>query len=239
LKHDDVCKAWPNNKNSPEFFFIITFSPFSSTPNNKNSPEFFCAFGSFNHSRVSSLAMVQPVSPILILIGLGFRSSSRQSIISAQPVILVLSTFVPTHYASSSFFHSSFHLVLLLRLSSTTVSLFVLGPLGCAVYPMLTVGLTCTQLSRPFSSWVCHVSDARGGCNVYPRLAFLFIQSVLLRPGQVQCFDLLRCRVFATFRAPSSFPVNRLPFVFVLVFVLVNVSTVSPLSFYYFITRSP
>jgi hypothetical protein len=34
-------------------------------------------------------------------------------------------------------------------------SLFlVLGPLGCAVYPMLTVGLTCTQLSRPFSSWV-------------------------------------------------------------------------------------
>ena len=46
---------------------------------------------------------------------------------------------------------------------------------------------------------------------MYPLLAFLFIQSVLLLPGQVQRFDLLRCRVSATLRAPSSFPVNRLP----------------------------
>jgi hypothetical protein len=41
--------------------------------------------------------------------------------------------------------------------------------------------------------------------------------------------------VFATFRAPSPFPVNRLPFVFVSVFVYV--SAVSPLSFQFF-TRS-
>jgi hypothetical protein len=49
---------------------------------------------------------------------------------------------------------------------------------------MLTVGLTCTQLSRPFSSWVCHVSDARGGCNVYPRFAFLFISPSCYFPAK-------------------------------------------------------
>jgi hypothetical protein len=41
--------------------------------------------------------------------------------------------------------------------------------------------------------------------------------------------------VFATFRVPSPFPVNRLPFVFV--FAFIYVSTVSPLSFQFF-TRS-
>jgi hypothetical protein len=51
--------------------------------------------------------MVQPTSPILIF-DLGFRFYSRQSIISAQPVLLSL--FVPRLYASSSFY-SSFHLV--------------------------------------------------------------------------------------------------------------------------------
>jgi len=53
-------------------------------------------------------SMVQPASfsAILILIGLGFRLYSRQSISSAQPVLL-LSTFVPTQCASSSS-HSSF-----------------------------------------------------------------------------------------------------------------------------------
>jgi hypothetical protein len=108
------------------FFFIITFSPFSSTPNNKNSPEFFCAFGSFNHSHVSSLAMVQPVSPILILIGLGFRLYSRQSITygSTRPRFIRLRSyasrvlFVPSIHPSISFvastsfrprqYHSSF-----------------------------------------------------------------------------------------------------------------------------------
>jgi hypothetical protein len=44
------------------------------------------------------------------------------------------------------------------------------------------------------------------------------------------------CRV-CNLRAPSSFHVNRLPFVFVFVFVFVYVSTVSPLSFPFF-TRS-
>jgi hypothetical protein len=72
-----------------------------------------------------------------------------------------LSTFVPTHYASSSSFYSSFHLVCCFDILSTTVSLFALGPLGCAVYPMLTVGLTCTQLSRRL---FC------SGCATYPML---------------------------------------------------------------------
>ena len=108
------------------FFFIITFSPFSSTPNNKNSPEFFCAFGSFNHSRVSSLAMVQPVSSILILIGLGFRFYSRQSIIygSTRPppfihlrsyalrVLFLLPFIISSRLVASTFcprqYHSSF-----------------------------------------------------------------------------------------------------------------------------------
>ena len=157
------------------------------------------------------ISMVQPASPILILIGLGLRLYSRQSITYGSTRPPRLSTFVPTHHASSSSFHSSFHLVLLLRHPSTTVIVL-----------------------RSWPSWVCHVSDARGGCTVYPVLAFLcaFIPFLL---GQVQSFDLLRCRVFATLRAPSSLPVNRLPVIFVSVYV----STVSPLSFYYFITRSP
>jgi hypothetical protein len=58
-----------------------------------------------------SSSMVQPTSAILTF-DLGFRLYSRQSIISAQPVLHIFS-FVPTHYASStsSSFHSSFHLV--------------------------------------------------------------------------------------------------------------------------------
>src|SRR5271155_1273558 len=43
---------------------------------------------------------------------------------------------------------------------STAVSLFVLGSLGCAVYRMLTMGVTCTQLSCLFCS----------GCATYPML---------------------------------------------------------------------
>ena len=52
--------------------------------------------------------------------------------------------------------------------------------------------------------WVCHVSDARGGCNVYHVLAFLFYCRVF-HPGKVQCSDLLRCCVCATLRARHQF----------------------------------
>ena len=135
--------------------------------------------------RVSSLSPWFNPSQLSLSSISAFVSILANRLSTAQPV-LVLSVFVPTHYASSSSFYSSFHLVCCFDILSTTVSLFVLGPLGCAVYPMLTVGLTCTQLSRPFSSWVCHVSDARGGCNVYPRLAFLYsVRLVTSRPSSM------------------------------------------------------
>jgi hypothetical protein len=51
-------------------------------------------------SRFPCFRMVQPTSAILIF-GLGFRFYSRQSIISAQPVLHVFS-FVPTHHVSSA-----------------------------------------------------------------------------------------------------------------------------------------
>jgi hypothetical protein len=103
--------------------------------------------------------MVQPTSPILIF-DLGFRLFSPIDYLgSTRPR---LSAFVPTltrplrpsvHPSTSS---CCFDIL------STTVSFFVLGPLGCAVYPMLTVGVTCTQLSRLFYSLP--------GCATYPML---------------------------------------------------------------------
>src|SRR5271168_2915167 len=104
--------------------------------------------------------MVQPVSPILILIGLGFRFYSRQSITSGS-TRPPLSIFVPTHYASST--SSSVHpstSSYCFNVLSTTVSLCVPVLLGCAVYPMLMVDVTCTQFSRPLFS----------GCATYPML---------------------------------------------------------------------
>ena len=85
---------------------------------------------------------------------LGFHFYSRQSIIygSTRPR---LSTFVPTHYASSSFFYSSFHLVCCFDILSTTV-----------IVP------------RSWPSWVCRVSNAHGGFDVYPTLASIFFLGV-------------------------------------------------------------
>ena len=59
--------------------------------------------------------------------------------------------------------------------------LLLLSCSGCATYPMFVVGVTCTLSSRSF-------------------------YLLLLRPGQVQCFDLRSCRVFATLELPSSIP---------------------------------
>src|SRR5271170_3541085 len=132
--------------------------------------------------------MVQPVSAIPILIGLGFRSYSRQSIIfgSTRPPSFYL--FVPAHCASStSSSYSSFHLVLLLRHSVHDSITLRSWPswvchvsnahCGCNVYPTLTSSILF---------WVCHVSDVRGGCNVYPLLAFLYlVRPVTSRPSSM------------------------------------------------------
>ena len=77
----------------------------------------FCAFSSFNHSHVSSLAMVQPVSAILIF-DLGFRLNSRQSIIygSTRPRFIRLRLrsyalrvlFLPSIHPSSRLVASTF-----------------------------------------------------------------------------------------------------------------------------------
>src|SRR5271154_5558360 len=146
------------------FFFLSSFS-FLFFPNNKNSAEFFCAFGSFNHSRYqcflslwfnpSQLSLSSSVSAFVSI--LANRSST------AQPVLQVsLYSFLriapplrlpPSIHPSTSSY--------CFDILSTTVSLFVLGPLGCAVYPMLTVGVTYTQLSRPLFCF---------GCATYPML---------------------------------------------------------------------
>src|SRR5271154_3843786 len=169
--------------------------------------------------------MVQPVSAILILIGLGFRFYSRQSIIYGSTRPPSFSLFVPAHCASStsSSFYSSFHLVLLLRHSVHDSITLRSWPSwvcrvsnahgGCDVYPTLASSILF---------WVCHVSDARGGCNVYLLLAFLYlVRPVTSRPSSTFRSPSLSC--FCNSSSPSSFPVNRLPFVFVLVFDLVNV----------------
>jgi hypothetical protein len=97
----------------PSLFSFVFYSP-STSDYSRYRPSSYVSSPCRCQSRPSSFlplyfrpvfcarSMVQPVSTILILIGLGFRFYSRQSIITAQPVLL-LSIFVPTHYASSSF----------------------------------------------------------------------------------------------------------------------------------------
>src|SRR5271170_906425 len=175
--------------------------------------------------------MVQPVSAIPILIGLGFRSYSRQSIIFGSTRPPSFSRFVPAHCASStSSSYSSFHLVLLLRHpvhDSITLRSWPSWVCrvsnahgGFDVYPTLASSIL----------WVCHVSDARGGCNVYPLLTFLY----LVRP--------VTSRPSSTFRSPSlpCFCNSSSPVIISCqsAFVFVNVSTVSPLSSHYFTTGS-
>src|SRR5271155_1701280 len=177
--------------------------------------------------------MVQLVSAIPILIGLGFHSYSRQSIIFGSTRPPSFSLFVPAHCASStSSSYSSFHLVLLLRHSVHDSITLRSWPSwvcrvsnahgGFDVYPTLASSIL----------WVCHVSDARGGCNVYPLLAFLY----LVRP--------VTSRPSSTFRSPSlsCFCNSSSPVIIscqsATVFVFVNVSTVSLLSSHYFTTGS-
>jgi hypothetical protein len=81
------------------FFHHYSFLFF---PNNKNSAEFFCAFGSFIilNTRFVSLWFNPSRYPYPRRSRLSYLPANRLS--SAQPV-LVLSVFVPTHHASSSF----------------------------------------------------------------------------------------------------------------------------------------
>ena len=107
-------------------------------------------------------------------------------------MVAAVSIFVPAHCASST--SSSIHpstSSCCFDILSTTVSLFVLGPLGCTVYPMLTVGLTCTQLSRPLFS----------GCATYPMLVVgvmctLSSRSFLFSPS---CYFLAKFNVSISF----------------------------------------
>src|SRR5271154_284193 len=171
--------------------FFYHLSPFLSTPKNINSEEFFVpsAHSIILDTRFSSL--YGSTCLIFILIGLGFRFYSRQSIIYG-PTRPPLSIFVPAHCASST--SSSIHpstSSCCFDILSTTVSLFVLGPLGCTVYPMLTVGLTCTQLSRPLFS----------GCATYPMLVVgvtctLSSRSFLFSPS---CYFLAKFNVSISF----------------------------------------
>ena len=150
--------------------------------------------------------MVQPVSPILILIGLGIRLYSRQSITygsTRPPFIHLRSCALRVLYLFLLFILPS-------RLVASTScprqsSFFVLGPLGCAVYPMLTVGLTCTQLSRPLFS----------GCATYPMLvvgvtctlssrSFLLVRPVTSRPSSMFRSPSLSC--FCNSSSPVIIP---------------------------------
>ena len=189
---------------------------------------------------VFPLFMVQPVSAILILIGLGFRFYSRQSIIYGSTRPPSFSLFVPAHCASStsSSFYSSFHLVLLLRHpvhDSITLRSWPSWVCrvsnahgGFDVYPTLASSIL----------WVCHVSDARGGCNVYLLLAFLYlVRPVISRPSSMFRSPSLSC--FCNSSSLVILSCQSATVIIVLVFIFVNVSTVSPLSSLYFTTRSP
>src|SRR5277367_2260078 len=98
------------------------------------------AHSSFNIP-VFHLFMVQPVSAILILIGLGFRFYSRQSInhIRLNP--------------------SSFYLPSFLHITRPLHLPFMLPPRLVASTSRPTV-----IVLRFWPSWVCRVSNAHGGC---------------------------------------------------------------------------
>src|SRR5271170_1908290 len=136
--------------------FFYHLSPFLSTPKNINSEEFFCAFGSsfiildtrfsshhgstrlsypYHRSRLSFL-----FSPIDHL----RRNPSSKFLSIRSCALRVLYVFL----------YSSFHLVFLLRQS---------------VHDSITL---CS-----WPSWVCRVSNAHGGCDVYPTLASILFCS--------------------------------------------------------------
>jgi len=145
-------------------FFFYHLSPFSSFRTTKIRQNFFVpsAHSIILDTSVSSLHGSTRLSVSLSSSVSAFDSILANRSSTAQPVLQVsLYSFLriapplrlpPSIHPSTS--SCCFDIL------STTVSLFVLGPLGCAVYPMLTVGLTCTQLSRPLFS----------GCATYPML---------------------------------------------------------------------
>jgi hypothetical protein len=166
--------------------------------------------------------IVQPVSAILTLIGLGFRFYSRQSIISAQPVLL-LSVFVPTRYASSSSIHPSTSFVARHPFPTVLVP-GLLSVWGFLLRPPLQVRfvafLFCLGVTSP---WV--VEGPSKTSHFILRLPSRPVSRISLSPivSQPSSPVIISCQS-ATVRLR-------------LVFVFVNVSTVSPLSFLFF-TRS-
>src|SRR5271155_5473307 len=131
MKLGRTTKIWQN------FFYL---SLFSSTPNNQNSAEFFVPSAHFIILDTRfHLFMVQPVSAIFILIGLGFRFYSRQSITygsTRPPSFSIRSCALRIHYV---FLHSSFYLVLLLR--------HPVHDSHCSSF-LAILGVPCIQCSR-------------------------------------------------------------------------------------------
>src|SRR5271170_2966541 len=100
--------------------------------------------------------MVQPVSAILILIGLGFRFYSRQSIIYGSTRPPSFSLFVPAHCASStSSSYSSFHLVCCFDILSRLFRFLM-------AFYSLPFGVSCCVPHCRFDSWLylsrCYVT---------------------------------------------------------------------------------
>ena len=131
-----------------------------------------------HHSRYPffiSFVMVQPTSAILILIDLGFRFYSRQSINHVR--LNPSSFYLPSFLRITRPLHLPF--ILPPRLVASTSRprqslFFVLGPLGRATYPILVVGVTCTLSSRSFlSSPACYVPAK---FNVSISFAVVFLQ---------------------------------------------------------------
>src|SRR5277367_6109209 len=144
-----------------------------------------------HHSRYPffiSFVMVQPTSAILILIGLGFRFYSRQSI---NHVRLNPSSYLP----------SFLRVMRPLRLPSIHHP----STSSCCfdILPSTTV-----IVLRSWPSWVCRVSNARGGCDVYPTLAsILFCSGCATYPtlvAGVTCTLSSRSFYSFVFSRPSS-----------------------------------
>src|SRR5271170_1442564 len=98
--------------------------------------------------------MVQPVSPILIVIGLGFR------------------LFSPIDYLGSTrprFIHLRSYALRVLFLPS--IHHFI----SSCCFDILS---TTVIVLRSWPSWMCRVSNAHGGCDVYPTLASSFVPGV-------------------------------------------------------------
>jgi hypothetical protein len=188
----------------------------------------------------------------LVILGIGLPIQSPRPVDTSP----ILHRFFLNFVLSSSSGIPAFHLLSFVSLSSALVLWFNPRQLSLSSSVSACVSILANRSSRlnpsstfSPSSFLCTTRPLPP--SIHPSTSFVASTSCLDCSGFPSPFlwgscGVPHCRfdswpfcispppiVFATFRAPSPFPVNRLPFVFVFVYV----STASPLSFQ-FLTRS-